>query len=415
MVRIPLAAYLPVVVLCVVAASSPVVAQADSNWPGWRGPLQTGHSLETGFPHEWNDSNVLWSSDLPGDGQSSPVIWGDRIFLTTALDGGRERVILCADRRSGKILWQKSLWKGEPEPTHKMNGWASATCATDGERVYAFFGKGGGLFCLSVDGDLVWNRNLGDFPSPWGTAACPVLVDDLVIQNCDSEGDSFLLAVDAKTGKDAWRTPRESLRGWSTPVLIETSGRREIVLQGETGVRAYDPKSGKQLWQTTGSKGRGTPTVTPANGLLYVVPGRPGETVALQPGGSGDVTASHKKWGVQRKGRDLPSPIVIGDFVLIMSQKGGILTCYDAQTGEQYWQERIGGNHSASPVAFDGLAAFIAEEGEALIIRPGKQLDIVSRNTLTAGDDEIFRASITPSAGQLFLRSTKKLYCVGRK
>jgi len=403
-----------VVLLSLFAGLGASTGKADSNWPGWRGPLQTGHSLETGFPHEWKDSNVAWKSDLPGDGQSSPVIWGDRIFLTTALESGRERVVLCVDRQNGKILWEKSLWKGEPEPTHKMNGWASSTCATDGERVYAFFGKGGGLFCLSVDGELLWNRPLGDFPSPWGTAACPVLVDGLVIQNCDSEGDSFLLAVDARTGKDVWRTPRESLRGWSTPVLIETADRREIVLQGETGVRAYDPKTGKQLWQTTGSRGRGTPTVTPANGLLYVVPGRPGRTIAIRPGGSGDVTESGEVWGVQRKGRDLSSPIVIGDFVLIMSQKGGILTCYDAATGETHWQERLGGNHSASPVAFDGLAAFISEDGEAVVIRPGKELDIVSRSTLTAGDDEIFRSTIIPSGGQLFIRSTKRLYCVGK-
>ena len=389
-------------------------AKADSNWPGWRGPLQTGHSLETGFPHEWSDGNVAWKSDLPGDGQSSPVIWGDRIFLTAALENGGERVALCVDRKSGKILWEKSLWKGEAEPTHKMNGWASATCATDGERVYAFFDKGGGLFCLSTDGELLWNRSLGEFPSPWGTAACPVLVDGMVIQNCDSEGDSFLLAVDAKTGKDAWRTPRESLRGWSTPVLIETAERREIVLQGETGVRAYDPKSGKQLWLTTGSTGRGTPTVTPANGLLYVIPGRGGEIAALRPGGEGDVTRSHKEWGTARKGRDLSSPIVIGDFVLIISQKGGILSCYDASTGVMHWQERLGGNHSASPVSFDGLAAFIAEEGEAVLVRPGKELDIVSRSTLTSGSDEIFRSTIIPSGGQLFIRSTKRLYCVGK-
>jgi outer membrane protein assembly factor BamB len=412
---ISLSRRLLVMLLALAAAGSmAVVARADSNWPGWRGPLQTGHSLETGFPHEWTDNNVLWKTDLPGDGQSSPVIWGERIFLTTALENGRERVALCVNRKSGKVLWQKSLWQGEPEPTHKMNGWASATVATDGERVYAFFGKGGGLFCLSVDGEQLWNRQLGDFPSPWGTAACPVLVDGLVIQNCDSEGDSFLLAVDAKTGKDVWRTPRESLRGWSTPVLIETPQRRELVLQGETGVRAYDPNSGEQLWLTTGSKGRGTPTVTPGNGLLYVVPGRPGETTALRPGGSGDVTASHKAWSVQRKGRDLSSPIVIGDFVLIMSQKGGILSCYDARTGESHWQERLGGNHSASPVAFDGLAAFISEDGETVVVRPGRTLDIVSRCTLTSSDDEIFRSTITPSGGQLFIRSTKRIYCVGR-
>jgi outer membrane protein assembly factor BamB len=405
---------LPLLAVAVSLTVAAATASADSNWPRWRGPLQDGHSTESGFPKEWSAKDVSWKASLPGDGQSSPVIWGEKIFLTAAIDGGSERVALCVDRTNGQIVWQKSLWKGSPEPTHKMNGHASATCTTDGQRVYAFFGFGGGLFCLSVNGDLLWNKPLGNFDGPWGTAACPVLVDDLVIQNCDSDGDAFMVAFDKVSGDLVWKIPREKNRCWSTPILINSGDRRELVLQGHTGVRSYDPTTGEEFWQVNGSSGRGTPTVTLGNDLLYVVPGRPGETYALRAGGKGDVTATHKAWSVKRKGRDLGSPIVIGEYMLLMGLNGGILTCYNAKTGKELWQERIGGNFSASPVAFDGNAAFISEAGEALIVEPADELKIVARNTVGSSDEEIFRASITPSGGQLFIRSNNTLYCVGR-
>lgn len=386
----------------------------DSNWPRWRGPQQDGHSIESGFPSSWTASDVKWKSKLPGVGQSSPVVWGTRIFLTAAMPKGNERVVFCVDRASGKIEWQTSVWKGEPEPTHRMNGFASATCVTDGQHVYAFFGKGGGLFCLTVEGKLVWTKALGDFTGPWGTASCPVLVGDLVIQNCDSDVAACLIAFDKTTGEQAWKVDRENFRGWSTPILIEANGREELVLQGHTGVRAYAPPTGKQLWFQTGTKGRGTPTVTPGHGMLYVTPGRPGVSFALKPGGSGDVSKSHVVWKAARKGRDLPSPIVVGDYVLMMGMRGGILTCYNAKTGDPLWQARVGGNHSASPIAFDGKAAFISEAGEVVVVEPGPEATIVSTNSVDASDDEIFRASITPSKKELFLRSSSVLYCVSK-
>ena len=221
------------------------------------------------------------------------------------------------------------------------------------------------------------------------------------------------MAFNKVTGEQAWRVPRESNRCWSTPILVQTKNRAELVLQGHTGVRGYNPANGEELWKVTGSSGRGTPTVTPGAGLLFVVPGRPGETYALKAGGSGDITAK-KEWSVKRSGRDLPSPIVMGDYLLIMNHRGGILTCYRAASGEELWQERIGGTFSGSPVAFDGLAAFMSDSGNAIVVKPGEKADIVSANTLTTDDDEIFRASITPSGGQLFIRSTKRLYCVSK-
>ncbi|MCH7725161.1 MAG: PQQ-binding-like beta-propeller repeat protein, partial [Planctomycetes bacterium] len=191
-------------------------ALAENNWPGWRGPLGTGHSNEKGLPVEWSQDDVVWKTELPGFGQSSPVVWKDRIFLTSALENGRQRIVFCVERASGKILWQQVAWNGSPEQTHRMNMFASATCATDGERVVAFFGRGG-LHSYDLDGKHQWSCDLGQFAGPWGTAASPIIVGDLVIQNCDAEEESFIAGVNKKTGKEVWRTPLEKLRGWSTP------------------------------------------------------------------------------------------------------------------------------------------------------------------------------------------------------
>lgn len=212
---------------------------AADNWPGWRGPDGTGHSKETGLPTKWDAKSVVWKTALPGAGQSSPVIFGERIFLTSALENGKTRIVLCVDRTKGNIVWKQEAWTGTPEKSHQMNGWASATCATDGEYVYAFFGTGG-LHCYTVGGKKVWSRDLGSFPGPWGTSACPLLVGELLVQNCDSTGKSFLLAVNKKTGKDVWRTPRPDLPkgGWSSPVLVDAGKRKEIVVNGEDFVIA---------------------------------------------------------------------------------------------------------------------------------------------------------------------------------
>jgi hypothetical protein len=398
------------------ALAFPTLVRAEANWPSWRGPLGDGHTAETGLPVKWDQSAVAWKVPLPGRGQSSPVIWGERIFLTAALENGKQRVVFCLNRADGKTLWEKVAWTGTPEPSHKMNGWASATCVTDGERVYAFFGKGGGLFCYSVDGELLWSQGLGEFTSPWGTSACPILVGDLVIQNCDADVDANLVAFHKKTGEKAWRTPRDDFRGWSTPVLVTVNGRQEIVLNGHTGVRAYAPATGQELWHRKNSKGRGEPTVTPGAGLLFSVNGLPGGDIyAVRPGGSGAVDDSQMVWKKTRStGRDTPSPILVDKDLLVVSMSG-ILTCYDSSTGKELWQTRLGGNYSASPIAYQGEAFFLSEAGETVVIEPGPELKITARNTLPVGDEEIFRASITPSAGQLFIRSDRNLYCIGTR
>ena len=389
-----------------------ILAQA---WPGWRGPTADGHSTEPDLPKQWTAESVEWKTPLKGAGQSSPVLWGERIFLTTALDKGKQRVVLCLDRRTGKVEWEKVAWTGEPEPSHAMNGWASATCAVDGERVYAFFGRGG-LHCYTVDGTHVWSKDLGKFEGPWGTAASPVLAGDLVIQNCDADKDARLVAFRRKTGEEAWSTPRDPNRGWSTPVLIDAGTRKELVLNGHTGLIAYAPDTGKQLWVCASPVGRGEPTVTPAGGILYTSSGLSGAGVyAVRPGGNGDVSSTHRLWMTKSGDRDTPSPVVLGDTVLVMSLRPDLLSAYEAATGKNLWRIRVGGQSSSSPIAYGGLAFVVLENGETVVVDPKSEERIVARNKVTPAPGEMFRASLTPSDGQVFLRSDRMLYCIGKR
>lgn len=392
-----------------------IAVSAAEPWPQWRGPHGDGHVTETVPPLAWSENNVIWKVALPGNGQSSPVIWDDRIFLTSYEDLGSKRLVFALDRATGKLLWKQTAWTGTPEPTHKMNGWASATCATDGERVYAFFGRGGGLFCYSRDGEKLWDLPLGEFAGPWGTAACPVLTESLVIQNCDAEGDAKLIGVDKFTGKIVWSTPRENQRGWSTPLLIPFNGKLQAVLNGHTGTRSYDAETGKELWFCPGYNGRGEPTVTPnAAGHLFVVNGLTGDLYAIRNGGSGNVGQTHRLWHTPRKsGRDLPSPAVVGSHLLVMAMKG-ILTSYNTADGAVEWEERIGSNFSASPVVANGKALFVSEDGEAVVVDPAASQRVVRRNNVSPAQDEIFRASLTAHDGEWLLRSDKTLFCIGR-
>jgi outer membrane protein assembly factor BamB len=396
---------------------APIVSRGEPNWPRWRGPHQDGHTTDTNIPVKWTDENIVWKAALPGIGQSSPIIWGDKIFLTAAISHGKERVeriVFCVSRKSGEILWKQSAWEGTPEPLHAMNTWASASCVTDGEVVVAFFGIGG-IHAYSLDGNHLWSKDLGKFAGPWGTSACPVIVDDLVVQNCDADVDAHIIALDKKTGSQVWRTKRRDHRGWSTPVLVKTDKRVELVVNGHAGVQGYDPKTGKDLWFCKSFIGRGEPTVTPAGKLLAVVNGQPGDFYSVLPGGDGDVTETHMPWHTPRKsGRDCSSPIVIGNYIIVTSLDG-IATCYDSADGHVYWKERIAGKFSASPIAANGLAYYLNENGKTFVIEPGDALKIVAENDITGAKDEIFRSSLTPSLGQLFVRSTTVLYCVGKK
>jgi outer membrane protein assembly factor BamB len=395
--------------------SSAMLASA-ADWPRWRGPAGTGHSEEKGLPVSWDEKSVVWKTPLKGSGQSSPIVIGERIFLTAAEDNGKKRLVCALERNSGKMLWEQVAWTGVPEPTHKMNGWATSTCCSDGERVYACFGKAG-LHAYTVDGKHLWSRELGEFRSKTkrGTAASPVVAGDIVIYNGDSESDPYLFGLDKLTGEIKWQTKRPAKEGYSTPILVPVKDRTELVLNGDEFVAGYDPATGKQLWSCKSFAPRGEPTPTFANGLIYVINGQPGDIYAVRPGGSGNVTKTHMVWHTPRKnGRDQPSPIVVGDYLLVANMDG-VLNCYDVRTGKDLWKDRISdAKVCTSPVAVEGRVYFQNEAGEVMVVAPGPELKLLARNTVGASADEVFRSTPTPHRGQFLLRSDRVLYCVGK-
>ncbi len=388
------------------------------NWNQFRGPRLDGSVVATGLPTQWDASKVVWKASLKGSGQSSPAQWGEKLFLTGGSSDGKERHVMCLSSKDGSTLWEDTVACTHPEAIHNMNSYATPSCATDGEVVVAFFGPGG-LHAWSLSGEKRWSLDLGMGGGTWGFAASPVIVDGRVIQNCDSEGPSRLVAVDTKTGQIVWETPRETKPkgGWSTPTLIEHAGRRELVLNGEFGVQAYDPATGKELWFCEAPTGRGEPVPVYAHEKLYVVCGKPGDAYAVKPGGSGKVTDTHRLWLTPRKGgRDLPTPVVVGE-TLFISSMSGIASSYDAETGAPLFTERLGEGIeiAAAPLVANGLAYFqTVHGGDVIIVRPGKTLEIVARNSLgEAAKGETFRAVPVPIGDRLLLRGGSVLYCVG--
>jgi len=390
-------------------------AWGEDNWMRFRGPEGTGHSQDAAIPVSWDESAVKWRVDLPGRGQSSPVNFGNRLFLTAANPDGTRRQVLCYSCEDGELLWSREVEVAQPETPHRMNSFATPTCVTDGERVVAFFGPGG-LHAYDLDGNPLWSRQLGEFPGPWGVAASPVIDGGRVIQNADAQGTSWLMAFDVETGEELWRTPRQDLPrgGWSTPIFIAFDGRREMVLNGEFGVRGYDPETGEEWWFCRGFNGRGSPVPDFAHGILYVVNGKPGDTYAVRPGGRGDVTETHMVWHAEREGgRDLSSPAVVGDHVFIVTMSG-IAMGYDAHSGDVHFKERLDGAFSASPLVANGLIYLTTEQGKVLVVKPGESLELVAENPLGADRGEIFRSTPAPIRGDLYIRSDRALYRVGR-
>jgi outer membrane protein assembly factor BamB len=384
-----------------------------------RGPDGTGVvPAGTIVPVKWDAASVVWKTPLKGLGHSSPVVWGERIFLTSALEDGRERLVYCVDRNNGKVLWEQSAWKGNPEKSHKMNGWATPSCVTDGQHVWAWFGKAG-AHCYTVDGKHVWSRkDLGEFQAKLGrgVAASAVLVGDILALNGDSDSDPFFFGLDKATGKTVWKADRPKDEGFSTPVVITVNGKQELVLNGASFIAAYDPTNGKQLWQCKSFAGRGEPM--PAVGkdnLLLVVNGLAGDVYAVRPGGQGDVTKSHMAWHTDRKqGRDEPSPLIVGDYLLVSNMQG-MLTGYDVTTGKELWRQKLVDKDqiTAAPIAVGGKAYFTFESGETVVVEPtASKCNIVSRNTVDPASGELFRASLAPVDGKVYLRSDRVLYCI---
>lgn len=388
-------------------------AQAE-NWPRYLGSdgFNTIHSK--GIPTKWDNSNITWETQLSDMGQSSPIIWGNDIFITSSNEAETERSIFSINKLDGSINWTTKIKSHIIEKKHRLNTPATPSCATNGEFVVAFFGATG-LHCLDMKGNIIWSKDLGKFPGFFGTAASPIILGNNVIQNCDAAGESDLIAFDLKTGKEVWKTKRLSKPkgGWSTPTLIKTDKREELILNGEFGVQSYNPKNGEPYWFCSSFNGRGSPSPAYKDGLLFIINGKPGDIYAVKPNGSGNVTSTHMAWHTERtRGRDLPSPVIAGEKLFTINMTG-TATTYEPKSGKVIWSEKLGrGNYVASPLVANDHIYVVEESGKFTVIKPGNELNIIQENKITPSGKENFRSPIVVNGKNLFIRSSKKLYCI---
>ena len=388
----------------------PPAQGAARNWPRFRGPDGQGTSLTGPLPTKWSATeNVLWQAALPGEGNSSPIIWGDRLFVTTAGEAGAERGLHCLRRIDGKLLWTRQVAPHQSEPNVRpKNGYASATPVTDGQRVIGFFGTAG-LVCYDFAGKLLWQHPLPDMNTTHGTGASPLLYRDRVIFIHDqNRAASIMLALDKQSGEVLWQGERKKAMGWSTPVAVRVAGRDELLYAGGEQVTAYDPASGKLLWHMAGPTREVVPTLVIGPRLVYSASGRNGPTLGLRPGGSGDVGETHLAWRTVRGGPHVPSPALV-DSRLFTVNDTGIASCLDAATGKLVWQARIRDRFSASPVVAGGLLYFSAESGVTYVLRAGDRFEIVAKNDIGAP----LLASPAALDGKLYLRTPASVVCVG--
>ena len=416
-----------------------------ANWPQWRGADGSGVSTEKNLPSDWNVSkNIKWKTPIEGRGHSSPIVWNNRIFLTTAVEGevvpgakaikhmdgdkeflhpdsvGADRKhtfkVVCIDRVSGKVLWQSVAWEGTPyDNRHRKSSYAASTPATDGKLVYAFFGTEG-LYAYDFSGKLAWKAMLGNLGTVgMGTGTSPILYENLVIVQCDEENGaaSFIVAVDKKTGKEVWKTPRKVQVSWSTPLLVHTAKRAELITSGTESIIAYDPATGKELWTHKGVESNAIPSPVANSDVAFLVAGFPAKiAMALKLGGSGDLTGSASEvWKYSKGTAYVPSPILYQDYLYIMTDRG-ILTCLDARTGEVKYEGGripIPATFTASPVAFDGKILLTSEDGDTFIIKAGPKHEVLGTNSV----GEPVYASPAIADGRIFIRGEHNLYCIG--
>ncbi len=384
------------------------------NWPAWRGPRGDGTSLETNVPIHWGATkHVGWKTAVPGLGHSSPIVWGDRVFLTSALTDTQERLLISLDRKTGRVCWQQTVIRAALEAKNDENSYASSTPVTDGEKVYVTFldGKDVVVAAYDFDGRQVWLVRPGTFYSQWGFSHTPVLFDDRVIVDCDSKGENFIVAVSRADGHTLWKIPRDNpTQSYSAPLLRELAGRPQLVIAGNKSVTSYDPRDGRPIWVVDGPSEDcvATPTYHEAAGLVLSCSSWPKRAlVAIRPDGQGNVTRSKVAWSTTEGAPYVPSPIAAGDYFLTASFDRKTLCCFEAATGKLLWQEPAGLHH-ASPVTANGLVYFLNDDGVMNVVKAGARFERVARNEL----GEKTYASPAISGGQLFLRGFRNLYCI---
>jgi outer membrane protein assembly factor BamB len=416
-----------------------------ANWPQWRGPDGSGISNEKNLPATWTPTtNIKWKAAIPGRGHSSPIVWGNRVFVTTAVEGevvaGAKAVkhmagdkeflhpdsigadhkhtfkVIALNRDSGKILWEATAWEGTPyDNRHRKSSYAASTPATDGKMVYAFFGTEG-LYAYDYNGKLAWKAQLGKLGTVgMGTGTSPILYENVVIVQCDEDNGeaSFIVALDKKTGKEVWRTPRKIQVSWSTPLLVKTSTRSELITSGTETVVSYDPATGKELWHHKGVESNAIPSPVANSDMVFLVAGFPAKiAMAIKLGGSGDLTGTpNVPWKYAKGTAYVPSPILYSDYLYLTTDRG-ILTCIDAKTGEVKYEGGripIPATFTASPVAFEGKILMTSEDGDTFIVKAGPKHEILATNSV----GEPVYASPAIADGRIFIRGEKNLYCIG--
>jgi len=407
---------------------------AAENWPRFRGPTGQGISSEENVPLQWSaDSNIVWKTEIPGAGWSSPIVWDDRVFVTTATENGTKCRVLCLDRKGGGILWDKQVFEQVPRRKENKNSYATPTPCADGQRVYAVFGDGS-VAALAFDGSLIWTNREVPHYSRHGLGASPLLHARLLIMAYDGSNPigapgaypkvsdeerlgwqipwdkAQLVALDTKTGQRVWTGQRGLSRiAHVSPNVLTEGGRSLVISCAGDAIQAFDPMTGERVWSVY-SQGEGvTPSPAFGDGLIFTSSGFEKTTLrTVRPGGKGDVTKTHVAWEQKKGAPTQPSLLYVKPNLYAISD-GGIATCYNAESGDIVWQERVGGNFSASPVYADGRIYFLSEAGETTVIAAGPEFKVLAKNPL----NEKCQASMAVSQGRLFMRTEKNLYCVG--
>ena len=387
----------------------PVLAPAE-NWPEFRGLTGQGHSGERGLPLTWSETeNVAWKVPIPGRGWSSPVLIDDQIWLTTAMDDGRSLRAICLNRDTGRIVHNVEVFQlTDPGAVHQKNTHASPTPILEGDRVYLHFGSHG-TACITRSGQIVWKTQELKYYHRHGPGGSPVVYGDLLIVSCDGYDIQFVVALDKQTGKIRWKSPRKGYQAYTTPLTIQVQGKDQLISPGAHRTVAYEPLTGKEIWSVRYGDGySNVPRPVFGHGLVFICSGfEQAELLAVRPDGRGDVTDSHVAWSVKRAVPLTPSPLLVGEELYLVSDNG-IASCLDAKSGKTHWQQRLGGNHSASPIFAEGRIYFLNEEGGSVVIEPGKEFKKLATNQL----DGQTLASMAVSGRAIFVRSSSHLYCL---
>jgi outer membrane protein assembly factor BamB len=378
------------------------------DWPEFRGPTGQGISDERGLPLTWSESqHVKWKVAIPGKGWSSPAIQGDRIWLTTATDDGRSLRALAVDRHTGAILQNVEIFRlKSARQINAKNSQASPTPVLDGDRIYLHFGATGAA-CITQSGEIIWKAKFDYDNGQHGPGGSPVLYEDLLILSCDGQDVQFVIALDKLTGKVRWKKFREGYQAYTTPLVVRLPAGDQVISPGALRAIAYEPRTGKEIWQVNYGDGfSNVPRPVYGNGLVFICTGfQQPSLLAVRLDGRGDVTKSHVAWKLTRGVPLTPSPLLVGEELYMVSDNG-VASCVDAKTGGELWRARLRGNHSASPIYADGRIYFLSEEGESVVIAPGKEMKVLATNQL----DGATLASMAVSGGSIFIRSDTHLY-----